>query len=881
MAEGPKFRDSVLVAQSQLATGRAKQLAQHRQGALGIQICAFLADILDEAVMGLVQSACQQHNPQLLDNLAVVAHGGYGRREVAPYSDIDLMLLHQLHDGEVEPLARQLVGDLSDLGLELGFAVRTVNQTISLASQDPKTYTSLIDARLLMGNERLFEKLQHRFRQIAWYRRRNVISTIEQARNEERQKFGETVYLLEPNVKRSRGGLRDIQLLRWVGYVRYGHADLDNLRRAGVLSWDDLRKLRNATEFLLRLRNEMHFHGRATCDVLTKEEQLRLAELYQYEGRAGVLPVEQFMQEYFEHTSSVHTIVESFVATAKWRRRLNMGIAYLIGRRIDPGLQVGPQYLVATKKYAERVSSSINEALRLMDLAAHINKSIDPISWRAIRDSMSQDRDLEVTPEAKRRFLSFLSQPMQLGTLLRRLHELRILERIVPGFDHTRCLLQFNAYHKYTVDEHCIRAVECVTEFRHRRGVLQRTYQDLKDKTLLHLALLIHDLGKGFVEDHSEVGRRLAMRVGQSLNLSPQDRETLEFLVHKHLMLDHLAFRRDITDERTLISAAAEIGSPAILRMLYLLTCADLAAVGPGVLNDWKVEILTDLYSRLMDRLTGGAESAEADQRVSPQREELFRRVAEWPNATWYRRQIASLPAAYLYSAPAEQILNDLQRIESTGPDQVHAWGRFIEDRSVIEYSIAAHEQVASGIFHRLTGALSSQGLQILAAEIHSLADGLFLDRFYVEDPDYKGCPPESRFTRVTDSLVAALTTPGPFQPHFRSTWQDARSENDTWGPPSPPQVRIDNTLSDHFTIIDVFAHDRKGLLFAIARAMYQQGLSVRIAKIGTFLDQVCDVFYVTDQDGQKVEDELRLEEIRNSILQAIDQWGTVATVKP
>jgi [protein-PII] uridylyltransferase len=309
--------------------------------------------------------------------------------------------------------------------------------------------------------------------------------------------------------------------------------------------------------------------------------------------------------------------------------------------------------------------------------------------------------------------------------------------------------------------------------------------------------------------------------------------------------------------------------------MLYLLSCADLAAVGPGVLNPWKVEVLTDLYGRLMEHLSGGATPDTARQ-VLPQRKAVLDRVAGRSDAAWYQRQIAALPPAYLYDASIDQVVEDLDRIHGIQAGQAEAWGRYLEERGVTEYSIAAHEEIASGIFHRLTGALTSQGLQILSAEIHSLADALFLDRFRVEDPDHRGRPPEWRFQQVTDSLVQSLQTPGPVRPSFRVTWQDRKSDVATQT--MPTQVKIDNSTSDQYTIIDVFAHDRTGLLFTIARTIYELGLSVRIAKIGTFLDQVVDVFYVSDRDGRKVRDEQRLSDIRSRIFQAIEQWKEQST---
>jgi [protein-PII] uridylyltransferase len=337
-------------------------------------------------------------------------------------------------------------------------------------------------------------------------------------------------------------------------------------------------------------------------------------------------------------------------------------------------------------------------------------------------------------------------------------------------------------------------------------------------------------------------------------------------------MLNHLAFRRDNSDQSILIEAASQIGSPANLRMLFVLSCADLAAVGPDVLNPWKIEVLGDLYQRIMETLSGGAAVADFDQRFAPQRERLLETARTLDDADWLSRQIESLPPAYLRAASVETVLDDLQRLRSLPSHKSLAWGRYLPSQDIAEYSVGAEETIADGIFHRLTGAITSQGLQILSAEIHSLADTLFLDKFYVRDPDFKGEPPAHRFEAVSRALIDSLRGDVHELPAFRRVWQGHRDSNNMLVA-LPAQIRIDNTTSDRFTILDVFAHDRPGLLYTIAKSLFDERLSVRIAKIGTYLDQVVDVFYVTDAQGHKVEDELRLAEIRSRLYHAIQSW--------
>jgi [protein-PII] uridylyltransferase len=577
------------------------------------------------------------------------------------------------------------------------------------------------------------------------------------------------------------------------------------------------------------------------------------------------------MQEYFSHTSAVREVMAHFVEGARWRYpRLRQYASLLSSHRIERDFRAGPVYISATRRGLHKLEHSLPDVLRLMDLTSRYNCRIDHPTWRAIRQAMMSRDDWQVDREAAARFLSFLSHPNQLGRLLRRLHELRVLDKLVPGFEHARCLLQFNEYHKYTVDEHSIQAVERAAEFAQQDSVLGQAYRDIKHKQLLHLALLVHDLGKGYVEDHSEVGAQLAMTVARTLFLNERETETLRFLVHRHLMLSHLAFRRDTSDESTVLEHAAEIGSPAMMRMLFVLTCADLAAVGPGVLNQWKLDVLSQLYVRLMDQLSGGL-AANAPQRFAAKRAEMIAQSRQNPAAEWLRQQILALPPGYLDGPSQATILDDLIKLHDLPRDQAVAWGRYLPERNAVEYTVGVYDDRVQGIFHRLTGAISSQGLEILGAEIHTLADQLCLDRFYVQDNDYRGQPPPERFASVTRVLVKSLLDPTGTPPTFRRTWQNRNRAGRQALELLPTKIKIDNTTSDMYSIIDVFTHDRPGLLYSMAKTLFDLNLSVAMAKIGTYLDQVVDVFYVTETSGQKIQDEARIQQVRSTLLQAID----------
>jgi len=866
-----RLHPRVLAARTDLAEGLEKLRGQFGAGSPGIQLGFFLCDLLDKVVLDIFRAALEDHQDRaaLEEGVALVAHSGYGRRDNAPYSDVDLMLMHSPSVNALIPeFAARLVQDLSDVGVDLGFSVRTPRQAVQLAMSDPIICTGLTECRFLDGNEPLYQKFFENFRRTCGRSKKQLIKAIEEARQDERQRFGETVYLLEPNVKRSRGGLRDIHLLRWIGFVAYGESLPRRLKQMGHLSPKDHATLRDARDFLLLLRYGLHFKAGHAQDVLNKPEQLRISENREFEGDEGVLPVERFMQAYFKHTTGIRDVVGNFISTAKWDSPIRMALHNLIGRPTAGGeYLVGPRYVSARRSGMENVRGDLIAVLKLMDLSNRSSKRIDVDLWQNVRDSMAETTINSISHDAAHLFLSLLSESGRLGKLLRRLHGLEVLEKLIPGWAHVRCLLQFNDYHKYTVDEHSLRTVENLTSDQSDPTVLGSVYRSIKNKSTLHLAALIHDIGKGYAEDHSTVGARLARKIAKHLSMPQREADRLEFLVFRHLFMNHLAFRRDASDPAVLAQAASDIGSLENLKMLFVLTCADMAAVGPGVMTQWKLDVLSTLYESLVDTLSGGDDT---EPRLTPFRMRFKEAAQQREDREWLESKIDLLPPAYLQTPNPHEILDDLERIRAKNEPAI-AWGRYLEHREASEYSIAGTDEISDEIFYRLAGALSSSRLQILSAEAHHIGTDMFLDKFAVQDLDFNGEPPEQRFKEISQRLIAALHA-DDFEPTFPTVWVSQTKINAVLQP-LPTQVLVDNSTSEKYTIFDIFAHDRPGLLYVITKALHELGVSIKVAKIGTYIDQVVDVFYVSDADGKKIFDELYIAEIRSKLYHAIESW--------
>ena len=867
-----RIRASVLAAREQLAVGRAQLRQQHTRGLDGVKVCARFTSQMDAAIGRLYDAALadrsEKEATELRERVALVAHGGYGRRQQAPFSDVDMMLLHDgKADAVVTDFARRITQDIFDVGIQLGQSVRTPVQAVQMARSEPQVGTSLIESRLLLGSSSLYDRFQTAFKAMIEKQRAKLVRDFIAERRTERLQYGETVYLLEPNVKRSRGGLRDLHLLRWLWSLRCGVADFDWLYDMGVLSKFDHRRLMTSQLFLLRVRNEMHFHADDANDSLTRAEQLRLATFFQFQGRAGLLPVEQFMRDYFHHTNHVWQLTHRLSEILQPVSRVSRVFGPVMGRTTDDGFHIGRSEITATAKATARLEHHVEDVLRLVELARVEGKRIAQDTWYYVYRTAPQYSN-ELSEEAAAMFLKMLANPLRLGELLRRLHEMGVLEKIIPDFSHARCLLQFNQYHKYTVDEHSIRAVEEATRFVERQDALGEAYNHLHDKRMLHLALLVHDLGKGYDEDHSLVGQRIAARTADRLGLDPQDSETLQFLVLKHLVMSHLAFRRDTSQPQLVASFSHEVETAERLELLSLVTCADLAGVGPGVLNNWKVDVLFELYRRTLRMLRPDHGAMVVEREDEARVEALGLLTVGERRDVWFRRQLEALPERFVAHRSPAEVVEILRRLHALPPRGGTAWSGYLAETDTLEFFAGIDQGAGRAIFSSMAGALTSYGMQILSAETNTLPDGLLLLHYVAHDPDYPGETPPQRRAEICESLVTSIDSETP--PKFRMVWGMEQREADAALSNLPNEVRIDSQLSDDSTIVEVFTIDRRGLLYRLARALHDLGLIIRFATIGTYLDQVVDVFYVSERDGSKLASDERAAEIRAKLFEVI-----------
>lgn len=880
-------REVVMNARRELAAGREKFADRLRDGVPGVQVSRSLASLYDKICLKLFHQAIEDLGETgesgIASQVTLIADGGFGRNEVAPYSDADMKLFHTpVVEGRLAPLSQRLIQDFCDVGLASGIACHTVASACVSSAEDIRSCCSLLDARPLYGDEALFEQFQAKFRVFTRRRHRTLINLLIEARQQECNRYGETVYLLQPNVKRSPGALRDIQLLRWIGRLRYGTGDLDGLRLQGHLPLTDYQNVRAALQFLLWIRNAIQFNAGRGNDDLTHDSQVRLAKDYGYEQNSGLLPAEHLMQEYFRHTDEMRRLLARFSETAIGRRRRPKWVQALVGHRLDGDFRAGRGLITSTRRGTARVTSRLEEAVDLFNLASLANARVDHDTCEAIRLALPS-MDNELTPKARKKFLSMLGRRERLGELLRSMHEIGLLEQVIPEFEHARSLMQFNDVHKYTVDEHSIRAVEGAVYFATVDDTnydvpadvdVGQACREIERLWMLHLALLIHDLGKGYEEDHCIVGERLAQEIAGRLQLSDSDTDVLKFLVRNHLRMSYIAMNLDIHDEKLLKDFVAQVGSPEVMKLLFVLTASDFTAVGPRSWNNWRAGMLSNLYHNAMPYFTGESSPASVGQ-LRRKREKAIALLpaSEQPQLDWHSTQVNSLSDSYVVNHEPQTIVDLLVHLKHLSPEELQVEGHFDDHSLTVRYSVATNESLTPGAFHKMAGALTASGMEILSAEINTLADGQIYDRYMVVDPQYPKGPPEWRITKVCEAIRTALLTTQGDSPTFQKFWHDQKSVTFAKLAGVKTTVALDNKTSDNYTVIEIRTSDANGLLFNITRTIFELEISVVMAKITTGTKGIVDTFYVTDAQNQKIEDEGRLQEIRDRLITKIDDF--------
>jgi len=855
---------------------RIKEL--HCSGASGIDVVRDITKMSDIMIVKLFRSILADIAPinRREEQLTLVAVGGYGRGELNPYSDIDLMFLYKGKDQQrIEDIAQKLLYFLWDMRLDVGYSVRTIADCIEMAGNDLTVRTALLDSRYLAGGRLLFKELQKTiFNQVLTKGSDAFIREKLSEMKKRREKYGSSVYLLEPNLKEGEGGLRDLHTAIWAAKSKYKVDNLHELIVKGVLNEDELAEYHQALDYLWRIRNELHFQAGRKNDQLTFEAQTKIAEFFNYQDKGRVLAVEEFLRDYYLHAIKVEhfssLLVSKCVAREKsafkilgyfTRRPIGEGFYVLKGELVVPDesvIQQDPSRLMKLFEYAQKQGVSLS--LRAKSL---IRQNLD-----LVNDKFRRSREVNAS------FFNILRCEKGVAETLQLMHHLQFLNRFIPEFERIYCKVQHDLYHIYTVDTHSLFAVDETIklwkgEHAEDLPLLTQVAREIDKRELLLLAVLLHDIGKGEGGRHAEIGAEMIPTIARRMGLSKEDSERLEFLVLHHILLAHISQRRDLNDEKMIVHFARQIETSENLKMLYLLTYADIKAVGPDVWTEWKARLTQELYDKAFQVLERGDFRLEASsERVKKVKRQVLELLGDEFPPTDVKDELKAMTTRHLLANTprllAEHIrilleLEDRTMVVRVEHDHVGGFSNL---------TVCTHD--VPGLFSMITGVMAANGINILGAQVHTGSNGKALDTLQVNSPQGFVITDAGRWKRVEEDLLQVL------EGHVRVSALAERRQRvnplaERPRPRFPTRVEIDNEVSSDYTVIDIYTHDKIGLLYRIASTLTELGLYIGISKISTKVDQVADVFYVKDIFGHKLSSERKIEEVRERMLQAID----------
>ena len=860
-----------------MAAAQERLRHEHNAGARGRNVVRHLTALVDDVVRTVFQYVQAQH-PTTTEPCALVALGGYGRGELNPFSDIDLMFLCQ--KTPPDQVVRDTLYLLWDVGYTLGHSVRTRRDVVQMADTDLTAQTAMLEVRFLDGDQALFEWFQEEVGHRRFTPRRRhafVRQKIVECRTRHTL-FANTVNLMEPNVKESPGGLRDYHTALWIGTAFYQANTVAALVEQDLLTPSDQEAVETALDFLFRVRNALHYrHGRKN-DLLSVDVQETLAAALGFQPSEHKLAVEYFLKTYYLHANVLFnlcvTIIEAVTHTYQPR----------LWRWLRRPQRVGEEFVIIDG-YMHHEVPALETHLRehpvlLIQAFAKAQEHRVPLAPTLLRTLKAQaplltSASVRRAPEAAAVFFRILSQP-HAAAVLRAMHRHGLLGAYIPEFDALTCLVQHDLYHRYTVDEHILRSIEVLESLAETNDPflqpLARLYRQTSDKALLKFALLLHDLGKDVGParaSHVYRSGELAEVVCERLGLPIEQRRMIQLLTVHHLAMNRIAQRRDITDEKVIAEFASMVETVSGLEQLYLLTFADTSAVGPDVWNTWKGTLLADLYRRTLDYLLRQspltpASSAELRQRLCPAILEALDPQYSVENVD---RFLDAMPARYLVATPPEQVARHLIMTQPTlkTPVVLHPEQNFSGGFTNVTICVAERR----GVFSMIAGALSRNKLNILGAQIYTSHHGVAVDTLQVETLEKTPVTDQRVWQQVEADLQAALRGELYFETVLTQRRHPAH-ERKLRAFAQPPQVLIENTSSDSHTIIEVQAQDHLGLLYKLTRVLYESGLDVALAKISTEANRAIDVFYVTNAAGRKIIDDGETGTIRQTLLDAL-----------
>lgn len=873
----------------------------HRAGGSGREVCRARATLLDVLIRHIMEpvknNLAEAKTPA--PKFALVAIGGYGRGELNPFSDIDIMFLHEgemVAGGKARPqlgaLTDGLLYTLWDIGLKVGHSVRSVDDCVKVANSDMQSKTALIEARFVTGEKSLFERMQS---VVVTKCVRGFEQAYLQARIQDqaarRAKFGNSPFMQEPNIKNGCGGLRDYQNLLWMAFFKYRTRSLEELEEKKLITESERKLLDAAYDFLLWVRNEVHYTAKRALDVLGKNIQPAVAYNLGYTERSPSVRLEQFMRDVYTHMRNIYLItrtLEDRLALLPGEKKLpSLKEIFLRGKR-RATQQVVDGFVIVDGQISETTRSFSQQPRRLMRLFLYMQQrglKLHPDLAQAIRNNLSLiNREFLEDEHVHQTFLEIMNQRGNVSPVLRAMHEVGMLGKFIPEFGKLTCLVQHEFYHQYTADEHtlvCLGKLDDIWEARDPAlNHYTQVFKQIDRPFLLYLALLLHDAGKGSnTRDHSDAGAKITMNVAKRLKLDGATAHSLRLLVENHLLMAQISQRRDLEDPAVIRSFASQMQNRENVMMLTLMTFADSLGTSDQLWNSFKDSLLWTLFSRTMDLFSGTSDFLKAE---THQTELLKEEVKSLLPHTFSEDEVdahfSHLPPRYFQIHNARQIMADITLAhrfmhlqlaeEEMALEPVIVWHNE-PDRGYTSVHICTWDR--AGLFSKIAGSLAASGLNILSAQIFTRTDGIILDTFYVNDA--KGAALASREEKeVFEKILKDALTTGVNFPALISKQKVQRIFQSVDGERMSTVIGFDNETSDTRTILDIETEDRVGLLYCISKALSDMELDISLAKILTEKGAAIDTFYITNLDREKITSREAQQEIESKLLEAIEK---------
>ena len=833
---------------------------------------AFLTDCLvTSAWKFATEIQFPSHNPTEAEKLSIISVGGYGRREMAPFSDVDLLFLTPY---KMAPWSENVIETvlylLWDLKLKVGHSSRSIKDCLRLGSDDYTIRTAMLEHRFVCGDINLASQLNEKlWKNLFSGTAKDFISAKLIERENRHEKHGQR-YMVEPNVKEGKGGLRDLQSLYWIAKYVYQTQNISDLVDLNVFRSDEYLQFEQAEEFLWAVRCQMHHLADRAIEQLSFDLQVEVASAMGYHDSRDQRAVEIFMQDYFRHATRVGDLTRIFLTSLEAVHAKDEPLLERIFKRKP---KIDNNYIVihnrlAIKSEKEFLTNPIN-LLKLFSEALRTGLLIHPNAMRLVSANLAMvNNEFRASTEAQQIFLELLLKHGNPERALRRMNELGFLAKFIPEFEPIVAMMQFNMYHSYTVDEHTIQCLKTLAQIEkgelvEELPIASSILKDGVNRKVIYIALLLHDIGKGRSDDHSILGAKIAKQVSPRLGLNKQETETVEWLVRYHLLMSDMAQKRDISDPRTVRDFAKAVQSVKRLNLLTVLTVCDVRSVGPDTWNNWKATLIRQLYAETKAILEQGAEALNRENRMTEAKKALREKLSEWDNKDikietgrhyppyWQGFQV---DAQFAFAKLLRNLGADEIKIELT-PDTDR-------DATRICFALSDHP----GIFSRLAGALALVGANVVDARSYTSKDGFATAAFWIQDGD--GSPyNQARFSRLRRMIEKTLSG--------EVITREAIKERDKFKKREkafkvPTSITFDNEGSEIYTIIEVDTRDRPGLLFDLTRTLANMNVYIASAVIATYGEQVVDSFYVKDMFGLKFHSESKQKKLEQNLRQAI-----------